>query len=403
MSKPDILSFLQEEFLMPQPEVLELSTKKQSLFIGITKECAFQENRVPLVPEAVGLLVSNGHKVYIETEAGKSSFFTDQEYSEAGAKICYDVKEVYEADIILKVEPPTIEELDNFKHNQCLISALQLKTQTAGYFKKLMEKKVTAVAFDYIKDETNMFPIVRSMSEIAGTSSILIAAELLSTSAGGRGMLMGGIPGVRPTRVVIIGAGTVAEYAARSAMALGASVSVFDNSISRLRRIQNDLNFPIATSILQPKVLEKALKRADVAIGALRAQEGRTPCVISDDMVRKMKSKSVIVDVSIDQGGCFETSEVTTHENPTFTKHGVIHYCVPNVASRVAKTASFSLSNIIAPTLLKVGDGGGVQGMLLRSPNIRGGVYVYNGILTNKGIGVWFDLPYKEIRLLLGL
>ncbi|MDG1850123.1 MAG: alanine dehydrogenase [Flavobacteriales bacterium] len=403
MSKPDILSFLQEEFLMPQPEVLELSTKKQSLFIGITKECAFQENRVPLVPEAVGLLVSNGHKVYIETEAGKSSFFTDQEYSEAGAKICYDVKEVYEADIILKVEPPTIEELDNFKHNQCLISALQLKTQTAGYFKKLMEKKVTAVAFDYIKDETNMFPIVRSMSEIAGTSSILIAAELLSTSAGGRGMLMGGIPGVRPTRVVIIGAGTVAEYAARSAMALGASVSVFDNSISRLRRIQNDLNFPIATSILQPKVLEKALKRADVAIGALRAQEGRTPCVISDDMVQKMKSKSVIVDVSIDQGGCFETSEVTTHENPTFTKHGVIHYCVPNVASRVAKTASFSLSNIIAPTLLKVGDGGGVQGMLLRSPNIRGGVYVYNGILTNKGIGVWFDLPYKEIRLLLGL
>lgn len=403
MSKPDILSFLQDDFLMPQPEVLELSTKKQSLFIGIPKERAFQENRVPLVPEAVGLLVSNGHRVHIESEAGMSSSFTDQEYSDAGAKVCYDQKEVYEADIILKIEPPTLEELDHFKHKQTLISALQLKTQTAEYFKKLMEKKVTAVAFDYIKDETEVFPIVRSMSEIAGTSSILIAAELLSTSAGGRGMLMGGIPGVRPTRVVIIGAGTVAEYAARSAMALGASVSIFDNSVSRLRRIQNDLNSPIATSILQPKVLEKALKRADVAIGALRAQEGRTPCVISDDMVQKMKPKSVIVDVSIDQGGCFETSEVTTHENPTFIKHDVIHYCVPNVASRVAKTASFSLSNIIAPTLMKVGDGGGVQGMLLRSKNIRGGVYVYNGILTNKGIGVWFDLPYKEIRLLLGL
>ncbi|MCS5663053.1 MAG: alanine dehydrogenase [Flavobacteriales bacterium] len=403
MSKPDILSFLHEEFLMPQPEVLELSTKSQSLFIGIPNERAFQENRVPLVPEAVGLLVSNGHKVYIEANAGMSSSFTDQEYSEAGAKICSNVKEIYEADIILKVEPPTIEELDNFKHNQCLISALQLKTQTAAYFKKLMEKKVTAVAFDYIKDETKGFSIVRSMSEIAGTSSILIAAELLSTSAGGRGMLMGGIPGVRPTRVVIIGAGTVAEYAARSAMALGALVSVFDNSVARLRRIQNKLNFPIATSIMQPKVLEKALKRADVAIGALRAQGGRTPCVISDEMVQKMKSKSVIVDVSIDQGGCFETSEVTTHETPTFTKHGIIHYCVPNIASRVAKTASFSLSNILAPILLKVGDGGGVQGMLLRSPNIRGGVYVYNGIITNKGIGVWFDLPYKEIRLLLGL
>lgn len=402
MSKPDILSFLHEEFLMPQPEVLELSTKNQSLFIGIPNERAFQENRVPLVPEAVGLLVSNGHKVYIESNAGMSSSFTDQEYSDAGAKICYDVKEVYEADIILKVEPPTIDELDYFKHNQCLISALQLKTQTQAYFKKLMEKKVTAVAFDYIQDETNSFPIVRSMSEIAGTSSILIAAELLSTSAGGRGVLMGGIAGVSPTQVVIIGAGTVAEYAARSAMALGASVKVFDNSIARLRRIQNDLNLRVATSIMQPKVLEKALKRADVVIGALRAEGGRTPCVISDEMVQQMKSKSVIVDVSIDQGGCFETSEVTTHETPTFTKHDVVHYCVPNIASRSAKTASFSLSNILAPLLIKVGDGGGVQGMLLRSPNIRGGVYVYNGIITNKGIGVWFELPYKEIRLLLG-
>ena len=248
MSKPDILSFMHEEFLMPQPEVLELSTKNQSLFIGIPNERAFQENRVPLVPEAVSLLVSNGHKVYVETNAGMSSSFTDKEYADAGARICYDVKEVYEADIILKVEPPTIDELDYFKHNQCLISALQLKIQTATYFKKLMEKKVTAVAFDYIQDEIKSFPIVRSMSEIAGTSSILIAAELLSTSAGGRGVLMGGIAGVSPTQVVIIGAGTVAEYAARSAMALGASVKVFDNSIARLRRIQNDLNLRVATS-----------------------------------------------------------------------------------------------------------------------------------------------------------
>lgn len=402
MSKPDILSFLHEEFLMPQPEVLEHSTKQESLFIGIPKECAFQEKRVSLVPESVGLLVSNGHKVYVESNAGISSSFTDKEYSDAGAKICLNIKEVYQADIILKVAPPSLDELDYFKHNQCLISALQLKTQTAAYFKKLMDKKVTAVAFDYIKDETDIFPIVRSMGEIAGTSSILIAAELLTTFSGGRGLLMGGIPGVKPTRVVIIGAGTVAEYAARSAIALGSLVSVFDNSVARLRRIQSDLSIPIATSILQPKVLEKALKRADVVIGALRAKEGRTPCVISDEMVQKMKPKSVIVDVSIDQGGCFESSELTTHESPTFTKHGIIHYGVPNIASRVAKTASFSLSNILAPLLIKVGDGGGVKGMLLRSPNIKGGVYVYNGIITNRGIGSWFDLPYKEIRLLLG-
>lgn len=403
MSKPDILSFLHDEFLETQPEMLELATKKQSLFIGIPKENAFQEHRVPLVPGAIALLVSNGHKVFVETNAGVSSSFSDREYSDSGAKICYDVKEIYQADIILKVEPPTLKELDYFKHNQCLISALQLKTQTAAYFKKLMDKKVTAVAFDYIQDETGSFPIVRSMSEIAGTSSILIAAELLSTSAGGRGVLMGGIAGVSPTQVVIVGAGTVAEYAARSAMALGASVKVFDNSIARLRRIQNDLNLRVATSILQPKVLEKALKRADVVIGALRAESGRTPCVISDEMVQKMKSKSVIIDVSIDQGGCFETSEITSHEMPTFIKHDVIHYCVPNIASRSSKTASYSLSNILAPLLLKVGDGGGVQGMLLRSPNIRGGVYVYNGIITNKGIGTWFQLQYKEIRLLLGL
>tara|TARA_B110000977_G_scaffold153132_1_gene194557 strand:+ start:272 stop:1483 length:1212 start_codon:yes stop_codon:yes gene_type:complete len=403
MSKPEILSFLHEEFLMPQPEMLELVTNKQALFIGIPNESAFQEHRIPLVPGAVYLLVSNGHKVYIETNAGLSSSFTDKEYSDSGAKICYDVKEVYQADIILKVEPPTLSELDYFKHNQCLISALQLKTQTASYFKKLMEKKVTAVAFDYIQDETGSFPIVRSMSEIAGTSSILIAAELLSTSAGGKGLLMGGIAGVSPTQIVIIGAGTVAEYAARSAMALGASVKVFDNSIARLRRIQNELNLRVATSILQPKVLEKALKRADVAIGALGAVGGRTPCVISEDMVQLMKPKSVIVDVSIDQGGCFETSEITNHEKPTFLKHDVIHYCVPNIASRSSKTASYSLSNVLAPILLNLGDGGGVQGMLLRSHNIRGGVYVYNGIITNKGIGSWFELPYKEIRLLLGL
>ena len=403
MSKPDILTFLHEEFLMPQPEMLELSTKKKSLFIGIPNESAFQEHRIPLVPGAVNLLVSNGHKVYIETNAGLSSSFSDKEYSDSGAKICYDVKEVYQADIILKVEPPSLDELDYFKHNQCLISALQLKTQTADYFKKLMEKKVTAVAFDYIQDETGMFPIVRSMSEIAGTSSILIAAELLSTSAGGKGLLMGGIAGVSPIQIVIIGAGTVAEYAARSAMALGASVKVFDNSIARLRRIQNNLNSRVATSILQPKVLEKALRRADVAIGALGTTAVRTPCVISDEMVQLMKPKSVIVDVSIDKGGCFETSEITNHEKPTFVRHDVIHYCVPNIASRSSKTASYSLSNVLAPMLLEVGDGGGVQGMLLRSQNIRCGVYVYNGVITNKGIGSWFELPFKEIRLILGL
>tara|TARA_A100001011_G_scaffold397166_1_gene497333 strand:+ start:7370 stop:8578 length:1209 start_codon:yes stop_codon:yes gene_type:complete len=401
--KSNILNFLHDDLILPQPEVLELSNKNKSLFIGIPREIALQEKRVPLVPETVGLLVNNGHKVYIESKAGEQSSFLDIEYSEAGAKVCKNVNEIYEADIILKVAPPTISELDLFKKGQCLISALQLNTQKKEYFKKLIDKKVTAVGFEYIRDEINSYPIVKSMSEIAGTSSILIAAELLTSTSGGRGVLMGGIAGVNPVQIVIIGAGTVAEYAARSGVSLGASVKVFGNSISRLRRIQNDLSLPVSTSIMQPKVLEKSIKRADVVIGALRSKFGKTPCVISEEMVKKMKSRSVIVDVSIDQGGCFETSKLTSHESPTFIKHDVVHYCVPNIASRSSKTASFSLSNILAPLLLKVGEGGGVKGILLRSQNIRFGVYVYNGTLTNKGISSWFDLPSKDIDLLLGL
>ncbi|MFN5912133.1 MAG: alanine dehydrogenase, partial [Bacteroidota bacterium] len=375
--------------------------KKGNLFIGIPKETSFQERRVALVPESVSLLTANGHRVLVETTAGEGANFSDTEYSEAGAEICYDRKEIFRCDIILKIAPPSEEDIEMMTGNQTLISALQLSIQPKVILQKLMQKKVTAVAWDYIRDEQGVFSIVRSMSEIAGTTSILVAGELLSSFSSGKGIMLGGIAGVQPTEVVVIGAGTVGEFATRAALGLGASVKVFDNSLSRLRRLQNDLGTRMFTSVVQPKVLAKALKRADVVIGALRSPLGRTPCVVTEEMVEAMKSGSVLVDVSIDQGGCFATSRVTNHNEPTFVKHGVIHYCVPNIASRVSRTASFALSNIFSPILLEMGDSGGCKELIKHDDGFRSGVYIYRGTLTSEVLGKVFDLKYKNIELLL--
>jgi alanine dehydrogenase len=401
MSQDPNFSFARAAGLMPQEEMLEIARKKSSLYIGIPKETSFQENRVPLVPDAVGLLVANGHDVVIETNAGKAANFHDKDYSDAGAKIAYSNEEVYKADMILKVEPPSLEEIEIMQSRQTLISALQLSIQPENFVKKLMDKKVTAIAFDYIKDEEGIFPIVRSMSEIAGNTAVLIAAEYLSNVNNGLGSMLGGISGVSPSEVIILGSGTVGEYAARAALGLGANVKVFDNSVSKLRRFQNNLGTRVFTSVIQPKVLMKALKTADVVIGAIRAPEGRTPLVVTQDMVSEMKFGSVIVDVSIDQGGCFETSKVTNHTNPVFRKYGVIHYCVPNIASRVSRTASYALSNVFAPILLNIGEEGGINNMLRRDKGVRHGVYIYNGILTNKYLGETFNLPFKDIDLMM--
>lgn len=402
MSKPEFLSFSSAE-LMPQEEVLEVKKSSSSLQIGIPKETCMQEKRVSLTPDSVLLLVSNGHEVLVETGAGDDANYSDKDFSEAGAHIAYSQKEVFECDIILKIEPPSYEEIELMKHKQTLISALQLKTQKKEYFEKLAKKKITALSFENMEDEDGIVPVVRSMSEIAGNTSILIAAEYLSNANQGKGFLLGGISGVPPTEVVIIGAGTVGAYAARTALGLGASVKVFDKSISRLRRLQGMLNnMPIYTCVIQPKILEKSLMRCDVAIGAIRSESGRTPCVVTDDMVRNMKPGSVIVDVSIDQGGCFESSELTNHEKPVFTKYDVIHYCVPNIASRVSRTASFSLSNILAPVLLHIGENGGIDEVIAKNEGVRKGLYMYRGTLVNKSIGEWFDLPYTDAHLLFG-
>jgi alanine dehydrogenase len=397
----ELLAALTQTALMPQEEMLEVARKKGKLFIGIPKEISFQENRVALVPDAVALLVNNGHTIVVESNAGKMAHFEDHDYSEAGATIVYSPEEVYKANIILKVAPPSPKEIEMMQQKQTLISALQLTVQPEDFLKQLMAKKVTAIAFDWIKDEDGIYTIIRSMGEIAGSTSILIAAEYLSNVNNGQGSILGGISGVSPTEVVILGAGTVGEFATRAALGLGASVKVFDNSISRLRRLQSDLGRRIFTSTLQPRVLSKHLKTADVVIGAIRSQHGRTPCVVTEEMVAEMRTGSVIIDVSIDQGGCFETSEVTNHTKPVFRKHGVIHYCVPNIASRVSRTASYSLSTIFAQILIDIGEEGGVDYMLRRDEGVRNGVYLYNGTLTNKVLGRIFKLPYKDINLLM--
>ncbi len=402
MTDPQILKkLIQQGSLLPKEEMLEIARKKGSLFIGIPKETSFQERRVALVPEAVTVLVANGHRVKIESKSGEASNFTDNEYSEAGAEICHNPKEIFECDIIFKVAPPSEEEVEMMRGNQTLISALQLSIQPKVILQKLMEKKITAIAWDYIRDEEGVFPVVRTMGEIAGTTSVLVAGELLSSFSSGKGIMLGGIAGVTPTEVLVIGAGTVGEFATRAALGLGASVKVFDNSLSRLRRLQNNIGTRIYTSVLNPKVLAKSIKRADVVIGALRSPLGRTPCVVTEEMIQSMKSGSVAVDVSIDQGGCFETSRVTNHNEPTFVEHGVIHYCVPNIASRVARTASFALSNIFSPILVEMGDRGGCKDLIKSDEGFRGGVYIYNGTLTNEVLGKVFDLKYKNIELLL--
>jgi alanine dehydrogenase len=381
--------------LIPQEEKLEISRKKSDLLIGIPKETSFQERRICLTPDSVYNIVNQGHRVIIESGAGELSNYSDIEYSKAGAEVTQDTQKVLGCPIIVKMEPPTLEELKFINISTTIISAIQLKIQCKEYFEILTKKKITALAFDYIKDQDGTYPFVKSISEIAGTASVLIASELLIE----KGHLFGNINGVAPTEVVILGAGTVGEFAAKSALGLGASVKIFDNSITKLRNLQNNLNQRVFTSTINSKSLLKALRRCDVAIGALKGEK-RAPVVVPQTIVENMKKGSVIVDVSIDTGGCFETSEITTHQNPTFTKNEVIHYCVPNIPSRYAKTASLSISNILTPFIIQIADDGGIEEAIRRDQGLKNGIYMYHGVLTNKNIADWFTLNFHDINLL---
>lgn len=389
-----------ESALYPQEQLARITTRSQSLYIGLPKEISLQENRISLTPDAVSIIVNNGHEVWVESKAGAKAKFSDREYSEAGATIVDTAEEVYKAQIILKIEPPTLAEIDYLRPNQVLISALQAGNKTTDYFIKLSAKRVIALAYEFIEDKVGGKPIIRAMSEVAGSTVIQIAAEHLSTSRDGMGVIMGGVTGVPPTKVVILGGGTVAEYAARGASGFGAEVKIFDNHIYKLQRIKHALPFQIYTSTLDSTGLGKALESADVLIGALRPEHGSNRIVVTEEMVMSMKSGAVIIDLSIDQGGCVETSELTTHDNPTFVRHNIIHYCVPNITSRVARTASSTLSNIFTPTILRAGEEGSIDDMIFAHSWFMNGVYTYKGGLSNRDLAKRFGLPYKDIALI---
>lgn len=388
--------------LLAQEERIALKNRSKRLVIGIPREESTEENRIALTPLTVDLLVNNGHEVLIQSNAGKAANFYDYQFSEAGSQIINSKEEIFaQSDILLKILPPTETEINLMHEGQILLSILHVYTKKRNYIQKLIQKKLTCIAFEYFKDENDCYPIVRSMSEIAGNTSILIAAEYLSNAHQGKGEMLGGITGVNPSEVVILGAGTAGEYAARTALGLGAIVKVFDTSVYKLKRLQNNIGQRIYTSVIHPVVLANALKTADVLIGAIRLLEHGPHYYVSEEMIKLMKKGSVVIDISIDQGGCIETSRLTTHANPVFEKFGIIHYCVPNIASRVARTASYALSNILAPFILELGYAGSVTQLLKQNNGYRNGVYIYNGILTNQYIGEMFDIQYKPLNLLL--
>lgn len=382
-------------------ETLDVPPQSTSLFIGIPKEEAFQENRIAISPEAAAVLVSNGHRVVVEHKAGEGAHFSDKDYSEAGAKIAYDKKEIFNCDLLIKSAPVSDLELDLLKPNQTIISPIHLPVMRQHILERMMEKRITALSFENLKDDSGHNPIVRSMSEIAGSAVMLIASQYLGSTATGRGVLLGGISGIPPTKVIIIGAGIVGEYAARTALAVGASVKIFDNNVYKLKRLQNNVGARLWTSVIEPKILAKQLKTCDVAVGALSSAGGRTPIVVTEEMVSVMRRGSVIVDVSIDGGGCFETSEVTSHEQPVIVKYGVQHYCVPNIPSGFARTASQAISNVLMPLLLEIGDEGGLEKLVWHKFNIRTGIYMFKGALTNFHLSQRFELKYTDLNLLI--
>lgn len=401
MNSPKFSEFPHAKGLLVQEERIEYKKKYKQLIIGIPKEVDPTESRIPLTPEAVEILVQSGHQIIIEKDAGNQANYSDMEYSEKGARITSTASEVYQSDIILKVSPLTPMEYKYLRENQSILSSLHLNNHTGDYLKNLIQKRVTAIAFESISDTDGEFPFVRAMSAIAGSASVLVAAEYLSNVNKGKGVMLGGLTGISPTEVVILGAGTAGEYAARAALGLGATVKIFDNSIKKLMDIQNILGQRLFTSIYHKQVLDKVLKTADVVIGTLAPDETILNYLVSEDQVKLMKRGAVIIDLGIDRGGCFETSEIRDHSNPSYVKHGVIHYCVPNITARVARTASIAMSNVFVPLLQQIAQSGGLLSQLKEDGGLRHGVYLFNGILTNEFLGKLYNIPSRDINLLM--
>lgn len=399
-SKIKFSAFFTESQFETQAETLAVEQRKSRLTIGIPKEHE-DENRVALVPNSIRSLVGFGHRVVVEAGAGERSSYSDNDYGEAGAKVVHSRKEIFKSDIILKISPISIEEIDMMLPEKLLIAPMQLPTLTAEKLKKLREKKIIALAMEYLQTEDGSYPIIKIMSEISGMAAIYTAAELLSNVHGGRGVLLGGISGVPPAKIVILGAGDIAEHATKLALSVGATVRIFDNDVTKIMRLQSAVGRQLHTSTINPVYLAYQLVSADVVIGAMHAEKGRPPMIVTEEMVSKMKEGSVIIDLSIDQGGCIETSEMTNHKNPTFVKHGVIHYCVPNIPSKVSRTSSVAISNILTPLLIMAGGDHNIESLLYRKKGIRHGCYVYKGAITNEYLGRKFELNYTDLDLLL--
>ena len=382
---------------------MAVDAKSAQLQIGLPKEHAMNEHRLLLTPESVQILVASGHEIVVETGAGTLAGFPDASYANAGATIALGTEEVFQCAIVAKVAPPTVAEIEMMRGGQTLISALQLRTRNRAYFKSLADKKITALALEEVRNSEDQSALRMAMSEIAGQMAARVGASLLADGAHGsrKGKLMGPIPGVSPARVVVLGAGVAGLSAVRAAHGMGSQVVLMDSNINRLRAAQ-ELNPALITEVIQELVVAKRLKKADLVIGALHPVNGRTPVVVSEDAIAAMEPNSVIIDISIDSGGCFETSELTSHENPTYEKHGVIHYCIPNMASAVGHTATIALSNFVAPMLSTLSELGGVEDCLHYDLNMRAGLYLYKGLLTKRHLGEHFDLPFSNDALLFG-
>lgn len=378
------------------------SKSQVSLKIGLPKEISNDERRISLTPGGVSILKANGHHIFIEEGAGEQANFTDQEYSEAGAEICYSPDEVFnESQLILKIAPFTKEELELLNPDQSVISALHMGSQNEHYLETLVQKNITGIGYEFIRGDDREFPIVRMMHEITGSMAVQIAAHYLESLSNGQGIMLGGISGVPPATVVILGAGITGEYAARTALGYGAQVFVMDNDLTALRRLENALDRRIITAVANHQYMSSALKFADVIIGAAMSEGDKSPCWVTEEMVAGMKAGSVIVDTVIDQGGCIATSEATTHSNPVFTKHDITHYCVPNIPANAARTATYALNNVLVPYVLAIGDAGGVKECLWENVALRNGTYIYKKHLTKKSLAKMFNMPYREIEMLI--
>ena len=407
MEIPAIQGLSAEAALLPLEQRKAVGERQQRLRVGVPSEAPNGERRVALAPYAAALLIANGHEVRIEAGAGEAAQFADVEYAEAGCEVAESAGEVYpESDLVAKVFPPRPDELAMLRERQVLISALHLGGLQPDTLKGLMDLRVTGIGFEFIADADGTLPIVRMMHEISGSVAVQTAARLLESDAapggqGGRGVMLGGISGVPPATVVILGAGVIGEWAARTALGFGAHTIVLDTDLPALRAIEHVLDRRVTTAMANPTYVESAVKNADVVIGAAMSSGQRSPVVVTEEMVAGMRQGSVVVDLVIDQGGCIGTSRPTTPDEPTFVAHGVVHHCLPNLPSCVARTSTYALSNALVPFLLEIGEAGSINDALWSNVSLRTGTYVYRRHLTKKSLATMFGMPHRDIELLI--